>query len=42
MSVDIALDWVFLPNLQMDVGANFGLTAGTPAVQVYAGSSQRF
>jgi Putative MetA-pathway of phenol degradation len=42
MSFDTALAWTFLPNIQVDVGANFGLTAATPAVQVYAGLSQRF
>jgi hypothetical protein len=42
MSFDVALAWVFLPNTQIDVGANFGLTTATPAVQVYAGLSQRF
>jgi hypothetical protein len=42
MSFDTALAWVFLPNVQVDVGANFGLTGATPAVQVYAGLSQRF
>ena len=42
MSFDVALSWVFLPNTQIDVGANFGLTSATPAVQVYAGLSQRF
>ena len=42
MSFDTALAWVFLPNVQVDVGANFGLTGATPAVQIYAGLSQRF
>jgi hypothetical protein len=42
MSFDVALAWAFLPNTQVDVGANFGLTSATPAVQVYAGLSQRF
>ena len=42
MSFDLALAWVFLPNTQVDVGANFGLTSATPAVQVYVGLSQRF
>jgi hypothetical protein len=41
-SFDIALAWVFLPNTQLDFGANFGLTSTTPAIQVYAGLSQRF
>src|ERR1700734_3958846 len=42
MSFDTALAWVFVPNVQIDVGANFGLTGATPAVQIYAGLSQRF
>ncbi len=42
MSFDTAVAWVFLPNVQIDVGANFGLTSATPVVQVYAGLSQRF
>jgi hypothetical protein len=41
-SFDIALAWVFLANTQLDFGANFGLTSATPAIQVYAGLSQRF
>ena len=42
MSFDTAVAWVFLLNVQIDFGANFGLTNATPAVQVYAGLSQRF
>jgi hypothetical protein len=42
MSFDTAVAWVFLPNTQIDIGANFGLTSATPVVQVYAGLSQRF
>jgi hypothetical protein len=42
MSFDTALSWIVIPNVQLDVGANFGLTSATPAVQVYAGLSQRF
>jgi hypothetical protein len=42
MSIDTAVSWVFLPNAQIDFGANFGLTSATPAIQVYAGLSQRF
>lgn len=42
VSADAAIAWVFLPNVQVDVGANFGLTSATPMVQVYAGLSQRF
>lgn len=42
MSFDVALAWVFLPNVQVDFGANFGLTSATPAIQVFAGLSQRF
>ena len=42
MSFDTAVAWVVVPNVQLDVGANFGLTSATPAVRVYAGLSQRF
>jgi hypothetical protein len=42
LSFDIALAWTVFPNVQLDVGANFGLNAVTPAIQVYAGVSQRF
>ena len=42
MSFDTAVAWVFLPNTQIDFGANFGLTSATPVVQVYTGLSQRF
>jgi hypothetical protein len=41
-SFDVAVAWVFLPNVQVDFGANFGLTSATPAIQVFAGLSQRF
>jgi hypothetical protein len=42
VSFDTALAYVFLPNSQIDVGANFGLTSATPIIQIYAGLSQRF
>jgi len=42
MSIDAAVAWVIIPNVQLDVGANFGLNSATPAIQVYAGLSQRF
>ena len=42
MSFDTAVAWVFLPDAQVDFGANFGITRATPAVQVYTGLSQRF
>ena len=42
VSFDIAVAWVIVPNVQLDVGANFGLTSATPALQVYTGLSQRF
>jgi hypothetical protein len=41
-SIDTALAWTARPNLQLDVGANFGLNRETPAIQLYAGISQRF
>ena len=42
VSFDTAIAWVFLPNVQIDVGVNIGLTSSTPAFQVYTGLSQRF
>lgn len=42
VSFDTAVAWVVVPNVQFDVGANFGLTSATPALQVYTGLSQRF
>jgi hypothetical protein len=39
LSFDTALAWTVFPNVQLDVGANFGLNAVTPAIQVYAGAS---
>jgi len=42
VSFDTALAWVVMPNVQLDVGANIGLTSATPALQVYTGLSQRF
>jgi len=42
VSFDTALSWIVLSNVQLDVGANFGLNSATPAVQVYTGLSQRF
>ena len=41
-SFDIAFAWLVRPNLQLDVGADFGLTGTTPTIQVFAGISQRF
>jgi hypothetical protein len=42
MSFDTAVAWIVVPNVQLDLGANFGLTSATPAIQIYAGLSQRF
>jgi Putative MetA-pathway of phenol degradation len=42
LSFDVAFAWVVRPNLQVDVGADVGLTTTTPAIQVVAGISQRF
>ena len=44
-SLDLAVSWIVwdkLPNLQLDLGANIGLTSATPRVQAYAGIAQRF
>jgi Putative MetA-pathway of phenol degradation len=42
LSFDTALAWTVFPNVQLDVGANFGLNSVTPTIQVYTGLSQRF
>ncbi|HST37054.1 MAG TPA: transporter [Allosphingosinicella sp.] len=41
-SADAAITWLVSPNLQLDVGGNFGLNQATPDVQLYAGLSTRF
>jgi hypothetical protein len=41
-SVDLALAWAAKPNLQFDIGANFGLNHDTPALQIYTGVARRF
>jgi Putative MetA-pathway of phenol degradation len=41
-SFDTALAWTARPNLQLDVGANFGLNKDTPSLQVYTGITRRF
>jgi hypothetical protein len=42
VSFDTAIAWVVRPNLQVDVGADVGLTNATPNIQVFVGLSQRF
>jgi hypothetical protein len=43
-SFDLGLAWIPMKdqNLQLDAGANFGLTRDTPDVNVYVGISRRF
>jgi Putative MetA-pathway of phenol degradation len=41
-SFDTALAWAARKDLQLDVGANFGLNSQTPALQVYTGITRRF
>jgi len=44
-SLDLSLAWLVWkksPSLQFDVGANIGLTAATPKLQLYLGVSQKF
>jgi Putative MetA-pathway of phenol degradation len=41
-SFDTALAWAVRKDLQLDVGANFGLNNQTPALQVYTGITRRF
>ena len=42
VSLDTALALTVRPNLLLDIGADFGLNGATPAIQVFAGISQRF
>jgi hypothetical protein len=41
-SVDLAIAYAATGNLQLDAGANAGLTRDTPDVELYAGVSKRF
>jgi hypothetical protein len=41
-SFDTALAWAVRKDLQLDIGANFGLNSQTPALQVYTGITRRF
>jgi hypothetical protein len=44
-SLDLSLAWLVWkksPSLQFDLGANIGLTAATPRLQIYLGVSQKF
>lgn len=41
-SADTALAYLVSNDLQLDAGANFGLTRDTPDVEIYAGVSARF
>ncbi len=41
-SFDTALAWVPRKDLQLDIGANFGLNKETPAFQIYTGITRRF
>lgn len=39
---DTALAWTVRPNIQLDIGANFGLNDAAPRVEFYGGIAQRF
>ncbi|MBI3515170.1 MAG: transporter [Proteobacteria bacterium] len=41
-TVDVAVSWIFLPGLQLDVGANIGVSDAAPALQAYFGFAARF
>lgn len=41
-SADAALTYSLSNNVQIDAGANIGLTRDTPDVELYAGASLRF
>jgi hypothetical protein len=36
------LDYLVLPNVQLDAGANFGLTKASPDLNLYTGITARF
>jgi hypothetical protein len=38
----MGLAYLILPNVQLDAGANFGLTKASPDMNVYTGISARF
>lgn len=42
LSFDVAFAWIVAPNLQLDAGADFGLTPDTAKIQVYSGIAKRF
>jgi Putative MetA-pathway of phenol degradation len=39
---DLGLAYLILPNVQLDAGANLGLTKASPDMNVYTGISARF
>ncbi len=39
---DVGLAYLILPNVQLDAGANFGLTKGSPDLNLYTGVTARF
>jgi hypothetical protein len=39
---DVGVDYLILPNVQLDAGANFGLTRESPNLDVYTGITARF
>jgi hypothetical protein len=39
---DLGLAYLILPNVQLDAGANFGMTKASPDMNVYTGISTRF
>ena len=41
-TADVSLAYLIKPSTQLDAGANFGLNAAAPDVQVYCGIAQRF
>jgi Putative MetA-pathway of phenol degradation len=42
LTFDTAVAWLVAPNLQLDIGANLGLSKDAPDFQAYIGIAQRF
>ena len=41
-TLDVGLAYLVAPNVQLDAGANFGLTKASPDLNLYTGLTARF